>query len=170
MSVQTDVEAQSKRALFQVLGEVRAGMLGVKESEQSMQPMTHFVEESQEAIWFVTSLQSDLVRAVGMGGQAEYCVIGEDHRFHASIVGAIEQSQDRPQLERIWSPFVGVWFDGGVDDPDVALLKFTLREAAVWTSTGNPLVYGLELMRAQVQAGHKPDVGEHAVVRFGASS
>ena len=170
MTAPSNLVDNPKGALFQVLEEVRTGMLGIMDSGQHMQPMTHFVDAQDETLWFITSQSADLVRAVGMGAQAEYCVIDPEARTHASLLGPITRCSDRRQLEKLWSPAVGAWFEGGIDDPDVALLRLTLREAAVWTSSGGVLATAFEMLRAQVQPGHRPDVGSHLVFQLNTST
>lgn len=88
-----------------------------------MQPMTHFPQHETGEVWSITSAGTDLVRSVGLGGRAEYCVTGKSHDLSASPTGTIKQSEDRKELEGLWFPAVAMWFDGGTDDPDVCLLR-----------------------------------------------
>jgi hypothetical protein len=56
-----------------------------------------------------------------------------------------------------------MWFDGGKDDPDVALLKMPLDEAAVWLNDAGVLRFGIEMVRCATSE-HDPDLGEHGVI------
>ena len=58
--------------LWDVLDDVHAGMLGVEESGQHMQPMAPFVEKESNSIWFYTRTDSDLVKAVQTGARAHF--------------------------------------------------------------------------------------------------
>jgi len=166
VSVATHIADDPHKALFEALDNVRAGMLGIKGSEAQMQPMTHFPDAETGALWFVTSAHTDLVRAVGLGARARYCLVGKDHDFHASLSGAIEQSQDRTRLEEIWSAPVAAWFEGGIEDPDICLLRFLPLEAALWQAEAGALRFGLEVVRANLVPEHRPDLGSHVILRF----
>lgn len=166
MNMSSKVEADPRGTLFDVLDDSRVGMLGVVGSGQHMQPMTHFADREAGAVWFVTSKDTDLVRAIGIGGQARYCIMKDDGTFYACLAGVLEQSEDRQKLDELWSSVTAAWFDEGREDPDVALLKLSLRDAGVWTATDSSVVFGMEIARANLSSEHKPEIGEHFVVRF----
>lgn len=168
MNMTKKVKADGRAVLFDVLGDQRVGMLGVTGANQHMQPMTHFADANSAELWFITSKETDLVRAVGKGARGEYCLVTSDNDFFASLTGTIEPSDDRNKLRELWSVVASAWFEDGRDDPDVALLRMTLQEAAVWTSTDSGMVFGLEIARAALSSDHQPDVGEHLVLRFDA--
>jgi len=159
-------QMQARETLFDLLDELRAGMLGIAGSSQHMQPMTHHIDRNTAELWFITSKQTDLVRSVGVGNTAHFTVTGPDHRTWASLSGPITQSNDTAKLDEMWSTVAAAWFDEGRNDPDICLLHMPLHEAALWTSTGNPLVFGLEIARANLSQDHKPDVGEHVIIAF----
>ena len=104
MDMLEKVRADARTALFDAMTEVRAGMLGVEGSGQHMQPMTHFLDEDTAELWFITASDTDLVRAVGQGARAHYCVISKDQTLHACLSGTIVQSQDTDKLDALWSP------------------------------------------------------------------
>lgn len=161
------VEADAPGTLFDVLDDTRVGLLGVVGSDQHMQPMTHFADRNAGALWFITSSQSDLVRDIGLGTQAHYCVMAPDGTFYACLAGLLEQVEDDKKLDELWSTVTAAWFEQGRDDPKVALLRLTLRNAGVWTATDSSVMFGLEIARATMSKEHKPDVGDHMVIKFG---
>ena len=167
MNMTRKIETDAQGTLFEVLDEQRVGMLGVSGSGQHMQPMTHFADPDACALWFVTSRDTDLVRAVGQGAQAHHCVMKSDGTLYACLAGTLEQSSDSAKLDELWSAVTAAWFEEGREDPDVVLLRFSLRDAGVWTATDSGIVFGLEIARANMSAERQPDVGEHTVVRFG---
>ncbi len=152
--------------LFDELERVRAGMLGVRGSHQHMQPMSHFLDRDTRTLWFITASDTDLVQAVGAGSEAHYCVVGKDHDYHACLQGGLEISHDEAKLDELWNRVVAAWFEGGREDARVTLLRMPLAEAAVWSSTGNGLAFAWEIARANMDAEHLPDIGEHTVIDF----
>lgn len=159
-----------RTALFAMLADVRTGMLGLTASGTGLQPMTHFPDSDAGVIWFISSTQSELVQSLGLGEDADYVVIAKDHDIHASLRGKLYQLHDEAQLAELWNPVIGAWFEGGRDDPQVALLRFEPAVAEIWGSTTSTLRFGFEVLHANLVAGHTPDLGVKAVVRFPTSA
>jgi general stress protein 26 len=166
MSIQDDVAADPRGALFDVLDAVRAGMLGLTGGGDGLQPMTHFPDAEAGLIWFISSTDTALVQSLGMGEDAEYVVISDAHDVHASLRGKLYQLHDDAKLDALWSPVVAAWFEGSREDPRVALLRFDPEVATVWASSTSSLKFGFEIIRATLDPDHQPDIGVKATVRF----
>lgn len=162
----SELQNDPRKALFAMLADVRTGMLGLTASGTGLQPMTHFPDADAGVIWFISSTQSELVQALGLGEDADYVVIAKDHDMHASLRGKLYHLHDDAQLDALWNPVIGAWFEGGRDDPQVALLRFEPAVAEVWGSTTSTLRFGFEILRANLDADHAPDLGTKAVVKF----
>ncbi|MCU0856670.1 MAG: pyridoxamine 5'-phosphate oxidase family protein [Rhodobacteraceae bacterium] len=161
-----DRDAGEARAeLFERLGDLRAGMLGVGGSHTHMRPMTHYLDEDGAAIHFLTSRKTDLAREVGDGATAHYCVVDDEDGFYACISGTLSPNPNEARIDEIWNPVAAAWF-AGRDDPDLMLLSMPMREAEVWTSTDSTLHFGIEIVRASIDPDRMPDVGSHEVIRF----
>lgn len=166
MSKAPQLRDDPRATLFAHLDDVRAGMLDVERSGQHLQPMTHFADADTAVLWFLTGLGTDLVRAVGQGARAQFCVVGTNQDVYACMSGAIGQAENPEKLADIWSPLASAWFPEGVGDPNVSLLRLTLQEAAIWTVTDSALVFGFEVLRANLSENRPPDLGDHLVIRF----
>lgn len=150
--------------LWTKLDTISTCMLGVTGSGQHPQPMTIFPETKTGIIWIISSKDTDLVQAIGQGAEAVCTVQSGSGDYHASLIGAIEQTTNAKKLDALWSYGVAAWFEHGRDDPDICLLKYIPREAAVWETEGNPAKVGLKLMRAAMQEGEdSPGVSKHHI-------
>lgn len=166
MGTRDRVRDDPRKALFDALEDQRVGMLGVADSDQHMQPMTHFADPDRGVLWFITADDTDLVQAIGLGARAHHCVATRDGEFYACLSGTLEQTRDPAKLDELWSSVESAWFEGGREDPRVQLLRFTLDEAAIWTATGSAIGFGFEIARANLQRDHRPDLGDHLVLRL----
>ena len=159
-------DADAKAQLFDQLGDLHAGMLGVDGSGQHMQPMTPYFDRIEGKIWFITSRDTDLVSAVGQGGSAMFTFVGKKNDYYACMRGDITVRHDEAKLDEIWSVVAAAFFDDGRRDPEVTLLCLDLRDAAIWATDGNPFHFGLEIAKANMDRDRKPDLGKHVKVRF----
>ena len=51
-------------------------------------------------------------------------------------------------IDRLWNRFVAAWFEGGKDDPKLALLRFDVRDGQIWLNE-HSLFAGVKLMLGQ---------------------
>lgn len=165
-----DFRKDPTHALWEQLDDVRAGMLGVEGSGQHMQPMSHYTDRASGKIYFLTSDETDLVKAIGDSAVAHFCVTSTDQDFYACIKGKLSLSKDDAKIDEYWNKVAAAWFEDGRRDPHITLLEFDLDEAALWASTGNPLVFGLEIAKANMNKEKQPDVGEHTIVHFSSAA
>jgi general stress protein 26 len=128
--------------------------------------MSHFADAASGVIWFISSVDTDLVQSLGMGEDADYVVISDDHGVHISLRGKLYHLHDDAKLDALWSPMVGAWFEGGKDDPRVALLRLDPEVAEIWASSTSMLKVGFEMIRANLDPAHQPDIGVKATVKF----
>lgn len=144
--------------------DTRFGMLGVEGSGQHMQPMTHFIDRDAKALWFMTSLKTDLVRAVGDGATAHFTIVNKGQDVQICAKGKIRRVEDAAKRDELWNPVAGAWFEDK-NDPSLVLLKLTLEDAALWASTDSSFVFGWEIAKAHVK-DEDPEAGTHKVIRF----
>ncbi len=164
----------AKDQLFDQLDKVKAGMLTVDGSGQHPQPMTAYPDRDAGIVWFITSRHTDLAQAAGHpvapGGMAgasigTFSFIGKKDDYWASLRGPLDQVDDEAKIDELWNAMAAAWFEHGREDHEVTLLRLTLRDAEVWSSTRNPVVFGFEIAKAQ-RDGKVPDLGEHVRVSW----
>lgn len=135
-----------EKKLWKALESDRVVMLGLDGVEGGhTRPMTAQVEDGHGPIWFFTDTDNALVRNVSQGGRAIAAFSSKGHDLFASIRGRLSRSGDRAAIERLWSPWVAAWFEGGKDDPRLALLRLDAEEAEVWLNE-NSLLAGVKML------------------------
>lgn len=159
MSDTRQASTEPESQLWEQLNGHTAGMLGVSGSGQHMQPMVHMAAPEEKALYFFTSKSSDLVKTLKPGAIAHYTYVAKDHDYHACMKGNLTISDDPAKKDEYWSPIVGAWFEGGKTDPDLALLRLDLEDAAIWASTDSSLKFGWEMAKANLASDTQPDVG-----------
>lgn len=147
------------------LDDVNAGMLNVAEGRPI--PMSHYADRDGGSLWFITARGTDLEAALRGGAKpGRYIVASGSGQIYANVEGELSLSMDKAKLDELWNAVADAWFEGGESDPDVQLVKFTLREAEVWATPGN-LGFLYQIAKAQV-TDEKPDMGEHGTLKFAA--
>lgn len=142
---------------------VRAGMLDANDGARHV-PMTHHPDRDHNCLWFITAKDTDMAKAAADGPKpAAYILSDSGAGIYADIKGKLGQSDDRAKLAELWSPMADLWFDGGIDDPDLQLLSFHITAGEVWTTPTSGVVFMFDVVRAKL-TGTPPDMGDHFTI------
>lgn len=52
---------------------------------------------------------------------------------------------DRAMIDRLWNRFVAAWYEGGKDDPKLALIRLDAEEAEIWLDASS-LIAGVKML------------------------
>lgn len=134
-----------ERKLWKHLHDDRTVMLGLDEEAGHSRPMTALAEGDRSPLWFFTARDNELARRLDQPRRATAAFAAKDHALFASIRGRLSLDTDRAVVERLWNPFIAAWYEGGKDDPQLALLRFDAEGAEVWLNE-NSLLAGVKLL------------------------
>ena len=146
MNTEVEIEAKFWKALK---GDrtVMLGLVGIEEGQS--QPMTaQLLEEDQQSggsIWFFTSKDTDLARALADSQRAHIHFSSKGHELFAAVHGTLAAINDRATIDRLWSKWVAAWFEGGKDDPKLLLLRFDPERAQIWLNE-NSVFAGIRIL------------------------
>jgi general stress protein 26 len=152
--------------LFYQAAQLRFGMLGIEGADQHMQPMSHRMDRINQAIWFISSSDTDLVKAIFPPRTTQFCLVSPDGTFQACISGKLSVSDDEAKLDELWSFASAAWFEDGCRDPTVRLLRLAMEQASVWVSISSSLTFGIEMLKAAVLKDRQPELGDHFMITF----
>jgi general stress protein 26 len=140
----TPQELEAK--FWKALKSDRTVMLGVEGVEdRHARPMTALIENEKSPLWIFTARDTELVRNLRNGAHADATFASKGHDLFATIHGRIALDMDRAEIERLWNPFVAAWFEGGKDDPNLALLRFDADRAEIWLDEYS-LIAGVKML------------------------
>ena len=124
----------------------RTMMLGLDGVEEGhTRPMTAQFENDRSPIWFFTSKDADLYKALGDNSRAVASFTSKGHELFAPLHGKLSVDTDRATIDRLWNRFVAAWYEGGKDDPKLALLRLDAEKAEIWLDE-HSLVAGVKMM------------------------
>lgn len=123
---------------------IMLGLQGVDDAHT--RPMTAQIEgEEGGPIWFFTARDTAIVENLGRANRAIATFADKGHDLFATLHGQLTLSNDRAVIDRLWNRFVAAWYEGGKDDPKLALLRFDPEAAEIWIDASS-LVAGLKLL------------------------
>ncbi|HEU4624316.1 MAG TPA: pyridoxamine 5'-phosphate oxidase family protein [Steroidobacteraceae bacterium] len=137
-----------EQKLWKALRSDRTVMLGINGVDEShTRPMTALFEQERGPIWFFTSTDNAMVQALGSSEDARAVATfaSKGHDLFATIHGRLCVDTDRAVVDRLWNRYVAAWFEGGKEDPKIALLRLDPDNAEVWIDASS-LIAGVKLL------------------------
>ncbi len=167
----TDMNAFKKnpqKHLLEQLSEARCVMLGSPNPSEHMQPMSpqldeDLIENHAGTVYFYSDRSSDLGKAV-LANPTYVMMTYMTKDYQTCANGYLSAVTESGLVERFWNPIVASWYPGGTTDENMLMLKFEIREAAIWASSGNPLNFLYETAKANL-TDTTPDVGGRAHIK-----
>lgn len=146
-------ETEIKEKFWKSLKSDMTMFLGLAEGEDGhARPMTAQLDDDgfqgglyQGPIWFFTSRSSDLYQQISSGGRAMAHFTSKGHDIWATVHGNLSQSTDRDVIDRLWNRFVAAWYEGGKDDPELALIRLDPENAEIWIDASS-MVAGVKML------------------------
>lgn len=142
MTDQADIEAKFWKALKSDMT-MFLGLDGVEDGHA--RPMTAQIEHERGPIWFFTANDNGIVQNLHSGNRAMAHFVSKGHDVWATVHGALTLDNDRATIDRLWNPFVAAWYEGGKDDPKLALLRLDAEEAQIWLNE-HSLFAGIKML------------------------
>jgi general stress protein 26 len=121
-------------------------MLGLEGAESGhTRPMTAQIEGDQAPLWFFTSRNNAVVKLLTSEHRAMATFTSKGHDLFASLQGTLHLDNDRANIDRLWNRFVAAWYEGGKEDPNLALLRLDATHAEIWENE-NSMIAGVKIL------------------------
>jgi len=136
------------------------------EEDGHARPMTAQFEDDRAPIWFFASTENGLVRklARGQGQRAIATFTSKGHDLFATLHGNLSLDKDRAVIDRLWNRHAAAWYEGGKEDPKLALLRLDPEQGEVWLDASSLLAGVKMLLGMDPKKDHEDQVG---TIRFG---
>ena len=169
-------EAEIKAKFWKGLKSDMTMFLGLAEGEDGhARPMTAQLEDDKfdgdeyhGSIWFFASKDGALYEklgsgpAIGAGGsnRAMAHFVSKGHDVWATVHGTLAQSNDRAMVDKLWNRFVAAWYEGGKDDPKLALIELNAESAEIWIDASSTVAGIKMLLGIDPKQDYKDKVAE----------
>ena len=155
----TPAELEAK--FWKALEADRTVMLGLDGIEDAHpRPMTAQFEDNRAPIWFFTAKDTELVETLAEADRAVATFASRGHDLFATMHGVLSLEQNRAMVDKLWNRYVAAWFEGGKDDPKLALLRFDADRAEIWLDESSFLAGVKLLLGSDPKEDYKDKVAE----------
>lgn len=146
-----------------ILKAARIATLTTRSIEGDLQsrPMAPVEHDFTGTLWFFTEEPSG--KTAVLAEHPEVNVAIGDDKGYLSLSGRATVERDAARIDELWNPWAESWFEGGREDPRVALLRVEVETVAYWDTSRPAVVKVFEFVKGLVRPV-SPDRGETGAV------
>jgi len=142
---------EAVKKLQKLVNEVNTCMFITRpEDEQSSRPMATIKAEDDGTLWFFTHRSSGKTSEIGIDKDVHLVYAHPGKDSYLDLWGTGSVVNDRDKIKELWNPIVKAWFPGGVDDPDLCLLRVRPNTAYYWDSETAKMVEFFKIITSAV--------------------
>jgi len=130
-----------------------------KDSE-STRPMYTVEVEDNGTLWFFTDIRSIKVEEVSTDHTVHLVYAHPGKESFLDVWGNASVVTDKQTIKDKWTAFVKAWFPGGIDDPNISLLKVNPQHVYYWDAEAGRMVSFIKIIAGVITG--KPAVSSDA--------
>ncbi|MGQ0699725.1 MAG: pyridoxamine 5'-phosphate oxidase family protein [Panacagrimonas sp.] len=136
--------------LKELIDDIKIALLVTMDSDGALRgrPMATQELDSDAELWFFTNDYSSKVESVIVHPEVCVSYAAPEKSRYVSVSGKAELVRDPDKIRQLWKPELKAWFAGGIDDPDLALLRVDIVSAQFWDAPSSKLVQLFGLVKA----------------------
>jgi general stress protein 26 len=153
--------------LWETVGRIKVGMLTSAGPDGLLagRPMTTVEVDRSGWLGFLVASDGALAQGVRRDPRVNLSYSDAGVGVFVSIAGRAQIVHDDAIAKALWSPALATWLPGGIDDPQLGLLRVTVGRAEYWTSSSK-LVQWLTVAKAALMQTSPREIGEHHTFEF----
>lgn len=156
---------QALKKLGMLIKDISVAMLTTAEPDGTLRsrPMATQRSEFNGTLWFFTRADAPKVDEIDRAHQVNLSYADAHIHQYVSVSGTATLVRDRDKNEELWNPLYKVWFPGGLDDPELALLRVDVEKAEYWDTPSSKVVQLVGFVKS-LATGKPALVEEHEKV------
>ena len=117
------------------------------------------------SLWFFAGDDSALADELERNSNVCLSYAAPDKDLYVSVSGRADLIDDRAKAEELWNVYAEAWFPGGVDDPNLALVRVDVERAQYWEDKKPKVLQFAEIVLGAIR-DRPPKSGEERKLDF----
>ena len=113
-------------------------------------PMAVQTVDASGNLWFLSSRDSRTNRHIAADPRVQLFFANPGSSEYLTLDGTASVSDDRSLREEHWTPIAKTWFNGGVDDPDLTVIKVEAGDGYYWDTKHGKTVSFLKIAAGMI--------------------
>lgn len=129
----------------------------------STRPMSTQEVDDEGNIWFLSKASSHKNLEIRQDDKVQLLYAKGSSSEFISVYGKADVIRDRKKAEELWSIFAKTWFNEGVDDPELTIIRVRPEDVYYWDTKHNRMVSLLKIAAGAV-TGRESDDGVEGTI------
>ena len=112
--------------------------------------MTAQEVDEEGTIWFFSGLDTDRNKNIELDKKVQLFFSDPSKNIYLVLNGEAEIVIDKIKMEKLWSPFLKIWFKEGINDTNISLIKVSSINAHYWDNEGGKMVNFIKMIASVV--------------------
>jgi general stress protein 26 len=122
--------------------------------------MTAQQVDDEGNIWFFSGLDTDRNQIIKKDKKVQLFFSDTSKHFYLVATGEAEIVLDKAKMNELWNPFLKIWFNDGVNDKNISLIKVNAKNAYYWDNEGGKMVIFFKMIASVVTGNDYVDAKE----------
>ena len=158
-----------RETLWRLVKDIRFAMFTTTHANGHLhsRPMTtqnKSIDET-DSLWFFMSRHAKSVTELEAEPQVNIVYADPDEDSYVSVSGVASVVDDLEKKTELWTKLTEAWFPGGVNDPNLTLVRVKISHAHYWDVDTSQIVQLYRMAKAVV-TGVPPKMGKQGEVRI----
>lgn len=165
----TPTHAKAFGRLSELIHEINTAMLTTVTSNGMLRsrPMaTQQIDLIEGTIWFFNSSDSPKSEEILHKQEVNLSYSSTEKQRYVSVSGRAHIVRNPAKTRELWKPSVKTWFPGGIEDPNLALLRVDVSSAEYWDSQSSMMVQLYGLAKTPADGKNSKNPGEKVKVEI----
>lgn len=154
---------ESVRKLGELIKDIKFAMFTTVDLDGCLysRPMAVQQMEFDGDLWFFSGRSSGKIRSIEKDQHVNVSFSSPEGNRYVSVSGRAEVISDRAKMAELWNPMYKMWFQEGLEDPDLILIKVRVESAEYWDSPAKMIVRLVGFAKAMVGGSERYPTGDH---------
>ena len=117
-------------------------------------------DKFEGTLWFFADSRSAKAQLVKTGAHTALVLQNDEKSSYLHMTGRASVERNLPKMQEIYTPLLETWFPAGLEDPNLALIRFDADKVDYWEAPGG-MFQVLGAFTKAVISG-EPGAGGHA--------
>lgn len=113
-------------------------------------PMSVNKVDDEGNVWFISDKNSKRNEDLAVNTITDLIFGDPANENYISLHGSSQVLYDKETIKELWNPIVKTWFQGGVDDPNISIIKVTPDDAYYWDTKHGKMISFLKIVAGAI--------------------
>lgn len=162
-----DDKSKQWSQFLEKIHDIKFAMLTTEDEDGYLhsRPMATLDEDGEGSLWFFTGKSSHKSHEIDRNPRVNLSYIAGDKDTYLSVAGEAHLVVDAAKAKELWNPLMKAWFPGGLEDPELTLLRVDVDEAEYWDVASKKMTTLFHFAKSMLGVGDAMADNGHGTIR-----